>query len=365
MEWQVHRPTAPTPSSTTMLAVSTSPGGLSAGLMPTANAPLAKSRFNALSSPFSLYAYSDHLPLKWVRKCDKGPVSAFTLEQLSDFSWVHTCIPGPQNTLYDGLSRYPFLAPAFSTTYTTHSVTHPRSVPSLLHIPNASPNKYKPGTAPPTRSTPTLSPTAHPLLPTRLSLLPFPHPKTPHGLPPAYYSPLSRSPSCYLPPELAPRIADADHFPDQPELIHMYTQGGKIMFLDSDHLWFLGNLPTLQQFSKIYAQLLCRPSPLLEHFASTRDATLPFLTSIPPDLQHHADLQHLSHPKVFTSLARHYDWPNMKKDVRSFLQNCELCENERTKRRLAHAIFSGHHTDKPRSRPIRDGFSRPRQGDYR
>ncbi len=72
---------------------------------------LAKSRFYALSSPYPLYASSNHLPLKWVRTCDKGPVSAFTLEQLSDLAWVHTYIPGPQNTLYDGLSRYPLLDP--------------------------------------------------------------------------------------------------------------------------------------------------------------------------------------------------------------------------------------------------------------
>jgi hypothetical protein len=43
---------------------------------------LAKCRFWALSSPFPLYASSDHLPLKWVRKCEKGPVSEFTIEQL-------------------------------------------------------------------------------------------------------------------------------------------------------------------------------------------------------------------------------------------------------------------------------------------
>ena len=123
------------------------------------------------------------------------------------------------------------------------------------------------------------------------------------------------------------------------------------MFLDSDQLWFIGNIPTLQQYSKIYAQILLRPSPLLEHFASSRNPTLPttiaewkqaqlddpeFLSELPTDSllvcdglslhkdddfpsrilvpptlrealvrQHHADLQHLSHPKVLTSLARH------------------------------------------------------------
>jgi hypothetical protein len=51
---------------------------------------LAKCRFWALSSPFPLYAFSDHMPLKWVRKCEKGSVSEFTIEQLSDLSWIHS-----------------------------------------------------------------------------------------------------------------------------------------------------------------------------------------------------------------------------------------------------------------------------------
>jgi hypothetical protein len=72
---------------------------------------LTKCRFWALSLPFPLYAASDHLPLKWVRKCEKGPVSEFTIEQLSDISWVHSYITGPENTLFDALSRYPLLGP--------------------------------------------------------------------------------------------------------------------------------------------------------------------------------------------------------------------------------------------------------------
>jgi hypothetical protein len=151
-----------------------------------------------------------------------------------------------------------------------------------------------------------------------------------------------------LPAELAPRIADDGHFPDQPDLAHLYRNGGKIMFLDSDQLWFVGNLPSLQQYSKICAQILQRSSPLLEHFTSSRDPTLPttiaawkqaqsedpaFLADIPldslllcyglnlfkdPDFpsrilvppslrealvrQHHADLQH--HTQKYSPLSR-------------------------------------------------------------
>jgi hypothetical protein len=72
---------------------------------------LAKCRFWALSSPFPLYASSDQLPLKWIRKCEKGPISEFTIEQLLDIQWVHSYITGPENSLFDALSRYPLLGP--------------------------------------------------------------------------------------------------------------------------------------------------------------------------------------------------------------------------------------------------------------
>jgi hypothetical protein len=42
-----------------------------------------KSKFYALSSPFPLYTYSDHLPLQWMSTSQKGPVSQFLIEQLS------------------------------------------------------------------------------------------------------------------------------------------------------------------------------------------------------------------------------------------------------------------------------------------
>jgi hypothetical protein len=40
----------------------------------------------------------------------------------------------------------------------------------------------------------------------------------------------------------------------------------------------------------------------------------------------------------------------MKTDIRRFIQDCEHCKNEKGKRRLIHGMFSGHRTDKPRSR---------------
>ena len=60
-----------------------------------------------------------------MRHCDKGPVSDFTVEQLSDVSWVHSYIPGPDNTLFDALSRYPLLGPrVLAPTGLSHAVAH-------------------------------------------------------------------------------------------------------------------------------------------------------------------------------------------------------------------------------------------------
>jgi transposase InsO family protein len=168
------------------------------------------------------------------------------------------------------------------------------------------------------------------------------------------------------------------------------------MFLDSDQIWIIGNIPDLHLFHRIYSQVLLRPAPLLTTFANTLHPNLPttleewkhaqqntpaFLQTLDPDSlvsingltvfktkdfpsrilvpptfqdqlirQHHYDLQHVSHPKVYTSLARHYFWPAMKADVRRVCEDCELCENEKGKRRLAHGLFSSDTTCKPRSR---------------
>jgi hypothetical protein len=59
-------------------------------------------KYYALSSPFPLYTYSDHMPLKWMEKT----------EHLSEFNTVHQYIQGKVNTLPDyACSRYPMLGP--------------------------------------------------------------------------------------------------------------------------------------------------------------------------------------------------------------------------------------------------------------
>jgi hypothetical protein len=70
-----------------------------------------KSKYYAHSSRFPLYTYSDHMPLKWMEKTEKGPISSFILEHLSEMETVHQYIQGKVNTLPDACSRYPMLGP--------------------------------------------------------------------------------------------------------------------------------------------------------------------------------------------------------------------------------------------------------------
>ncbi len=68
-------------------------------------------KFYALSSPFPLYTYSDHMPLSWMKKSEKGPVSQFLIEQLSELETEHQYIQGHLNSVADAASRYPLLGP--------------------------------------------------------------------------------------------------------------------------------------------------------------------------------------------------------------------------------------------------------------
>jgi hypothetical protein len=70
-----------------------------------------KSKYYALCSKYPLYTYSDHMPLNWMHKTEKGPISSFIIERLAEIETVHQYIQGKLNTLPDGCSRFPMLGP--------------------------------------------------------------------------------------------------------------------------------------------------------------------------------------------------------------------------------------------------------------
>jgi hypothetical protein len=70
-----------------------------------------KSRYYALSSRFPIYTYSDHMPLNWMHKTEKGPINSFIIERLAEIDTVHQYIQGKLNALPDACSRFPILGP--------------------------------------------------------------------------------------------------------------------------------------------------------------------------------------------------------------------------------------------------------------
>jgi hypothetical protein len=82
-----------------------------------------KCKFYALSSRFPFYTHSDHSPLMWMQKSEKGPVSKFIIENLSELTTIHQHICGPQNSIPDSASRCPMLGPKrLAPTRLAHSV---------------------------------------------------------------------------------------------------------------------------------------------------------------------------------------------------------------------------------------------------
>jgi hypothetical protein len=70
-----------------------------------------KSRYYALSSPYPPHTYSHHMPLNWMHKTEKGPISSFIIERLAEIDTVHQYVQGKLNTLPDACSRFPMLGP--------------------------------------------------------------------------------------------------------------------------------------------------------------------------------------------------------------------------------------------------------------
>jgi hypothetical protein len=73
-----------------------------------------------------------------MEKTEKGPISSFIIEHLSEFNTVHQYIQGKNNTLPDSCSRYPMLGPKqLATRGLANSVTEMlRRLPTRLRDSN-------------------------------------------------------------------------------------------------------------------------------------------------------------------------------------------------------------------------------------
>ena len=234
---------------------------------------LDKSRFWALSSPYTLFAHSDHLPLKWMKKSDKGPVSVATIENLSDMDYTICYIKGPENSLFDSLSRYPMLGPrVLAPIGLAHSFDELlRRLPDRLRDLRTVRTHCPPHTADIARRIQTWRRPTNPIDTHSVSHLQHPGPvDLILTAPRAEDSPriaarlLSTSVpfAILVPTDLVPYItAPVD---GQPDLGGKYKEAGKISFLESEMLWFIGNIPELSNHCEIFANIKPTPAPLLE-----------------------------------------------------------------------------------------------------
>lgn len=74
-------------------------------------AGLTKAREFSDCTPYPVVAYTDHLPLTYIKKSSRGPVSAWRIENLAGLDYHVRYRPGAANIIPDALSRYPVLGP--------------------------------------------------------------------------------------------------------------------------------------------------------------------------------------------------------------------------------------------------------------
>ena len=232
-----------------------------------------KCKFYALSSPFPLYTYSDHLPLQWMNASTKGPVSQFLIENLSEIETIHQYISGPTNSIADAASRYPMLGPrrlaprglTFSvqqllqrlparlkhaTAIHVHAGSDTPNLRAAIQIWSAIAGAVTPN-APVRRGAP---PTAD------LAIM-IPRPETaPVSL--ALYL-LSQIPFAFLIPiDLLSQTYKPKLYPDAPSarIETLFQKAGKITLLSTQMTWVIGNIQDCAPI-ETFAMAVSTPAP--------------------------------------------------------------------------------------------------------
>jgi hypothetical protein len=231
-----------------------------------------KAKYCALSSPFPLYTYSDHMPLNWMGKTEKDPISSFIIERLSELHTIHQYIPGKLNSIPDSCSRFPMLGPKRMETrgYANSVEEVLKRLPASLKA--AGTVDFHGG-----KQSAELRATLKLWFNEVGSLIPVNPPRV--GKPPAadiaILTPrceiapvilavylLSEVPfALLLPVDLLDTVRRPNIFPDSPqvELAQSLERAGKLLILQSQMTWVLGNLPGNHAPIEIFAARLRTP----------------------------------------------------------------------------------------------------------
>jgi hypothetical protein len=368
-----------------------------------------KKKFYSLSSPFPLYTYSDHLPLQWMSKSTKGPVSQFIIENLSEIENVHQYIQGSSNSISDATSRYPMLGPRqLAPRGLTHSVsellsrlptslksaksvfvhagTHTPELRQIVQAWSLIPSSVEPH-SPVRRGSPAISDLA----------IFVPRPEV-SPLTLALYL-LSDIPfGILISVDLLDQAYSVDLYPDSPYLLirERFQLAGKLTILATQMTWVIGNIPNCSPV-ETFSSTLTTDVPLpgsstltfeenvpetiedwiefqendpsfaefssnLENSANRNGLHILALPNRPPLIlvphiareplirATHVKMFHLGSDKVASALKKQYFWPTLQSDTRKILKNCPDCELEKARQMSAHGLFSARPFDSPRSR---------------
>jgi hypothetical protein len=230
--------------------------------------------YYALSSRYPLYTYSDHMPLNWMHKTEKGPINSFIIERLSEIDTVHQYIQGKLNALPDACSRFPILGPRdLAPRGYAHSVEELlRRLPvalkeaKLVHFHGGKSNAELRATlklwfrnvsslqphTPPRSGNPPLVDIA--IMTPRCEIAPVTA---------ALYLLSSVPFAILIPIDLLPQVRKPGLFPDGPheEIALRLEKAGKVTILDAQMVWVIDNVTGCQPV-ETFATHLRTPAPL-------------------------------------------------------------------------------------------------------
>ncbi len=213
-------------------------------------------------------------PLSWMSKTEKGPISSFIIERLSEIETTHQYIPGKHNAIPDSCSRFPMLGSktlatrgfANSIEETLRRLPVPLKAARLVHFHGGRHSDelgaslkvwvHKVGALNPLNPPRTGTPPAADLavLTPRCEVAPVIL---------AIYL-LSDVPfALLLPVDLLDVARRPGIFPDAPydEIARRLETAGKLVLLEAQMVWVLGNLPGCRP-TEIFSAYLRTPAPI-------------------------------------------------------------------------------------------------------
>jgi hypothetical protein len=241
------------------------------------------------------------MPLQWMKKSEKGPVSQFLVEQLSEVETVHQYIQGELNTIADAASRYPLLGPKrLAPRGLANSVQEAldRLPAQCARLRDTNDIQVHAGTytadlkvivqgwiTTNKGSVQTVAPThkAQPV-PTDLAIL-IPRPEdSPVTL--ALYLVSSIPFAILVPNDLLAESFAVRIFPDADttRLKAAFDAAGKIQILSTQMTWIIGNIPEYNRL-KMFAQSLRTPAPITGSKSTPTNNSDNFDSPVPTTLE--------------------------------------------------------------------------------